>query len=111
MSNEATVVVSTVAKLTAGAATYPYQVLRSRLQNYDAEARFGRGIAGVARRLWREDGLRGFYRGLVPGVVRVLPATWVTFLVYENVKHHLPIWAGDDPGSPRPQPPPPPPAA
>ncbi|KLU88809.1 solute carrier family 25 member 33 [Magnaporthiopsis poae ATCC 64411] len=93
ISNEATVVISTAAKLTAGAVTYPYQVLRSRLQNYDAEARFGRGIVGVARRLWHEEGLRGFYRGLVPGVVRVLPATWVTFLVYENVKHYLPLWA------------------
>ncbi|KAL8371706.1 hypothetical protein RB595_001490 [Gaeumannomyces hyphopodioides] len=93
ISNEATVVISTAAKLTAGAVTYPYQVLRSRLQNYDAEARFGRGIAGVARRLWREEGPRGFYRGLVPGVVRVLPATWVTFLVYENAKHYLPLWA------------------
>lgn len=93
ISNEATVVISTAAKLTAGAVTYPYQVLRSRLQNYDAETRFGRGIVGVARRLWREQGPRGFYRGLVPGVVRVLPATWVTFLVYENVKHYLPFWA------------------
>jgi solute carrier family 25 folate transporter 32 len=28
----------------------------------------------------------------MPGVVRVLPATWVTFLVYENVKYYLPRW-------------------
>ncbi|TLS27412.1 hypothetical protein PpBr36_04452, partial [Pyricularia pennisetigena] len=92
MTNEATLVISTMAKLFAGAVTYPYQVLRSRLQNYDAENRFGRGIVGVATRLWREEGVRGFYRGLVPGVVRVLPATWVTFLVYENTKYYLPRW-------------------
>jgi solute carrier family 25 folate transporter 32 len=91
--NEATIVLSTLAKLVAGAVTYPLQVLRSRLQNYDAEERFGRGIGGVARQLWREEGIRGFYRGLMPGVVRVLPATWVTFLVYENVKYYLPRWA------------------
>lgn len=92
MTNEATVAISSVAKLVAGAVTYPHQVLRSRLQNYDADERFGRGIGGVARRVWREEGLRGFYRGLVPGVVRVMPATWVTFLVYENVKFYLPRW-------------------
>lgn len=92
MSNEATVVISSTAKLVAGAVTYPYQVMRSRLQNYDAEERFGRGIRGVAAKLWREEGVRGFYRGLVPGVVRVMPATWVTFLVYENVKFYLPRW-------------------
>ncbi|KAI1763002.1 mitochondrial carrier [Hypoxylon sp. FL1150] len=92
MSNEATIVISSVAKLVAGATTYPYQVIRSRLQNYDADARFGRGIRGVARRTWSEEGWRGFYRGIIPGVVRVLPATWVTFLVYENMKFYLPQW-------------------
>ncbi|KAK7456028.1 hypothetical protein Landi51_02272 [Colletotrichum acutatum] len=93
LSNEATVVISSVAKLVAGAVTYPYQVLRSRLQNYDADERFGRGIRGVVKRIWQEEGVRGFYRGLMPGVVRVMPATWVTFLVYENVKYYLPQWA------------------
>ncbi|CAK7210888.1 mitochondrial FAD carrier protein flx1 [Sporothrix bragantina] len=91
-SNETTLIVSSVAKFVAGAVTYPYQVVRSRLQNYNADARFGRGIAGVSRQLWREDGGRGFYRGVVPSVVRVMPATWVTFLVYENVRYYLPRW-------------------
>jgi solute carrier family 25 folate transporter 32 len=90
VSNEATLVLSTVSKLVAGAATYPLQVLRSRLQHHDAEELFGKGVSGVVRKLWREEGVRGFYRGVVPGVVRVLPATWVTFLVYENVKYYLP---------------------
>lgn len=94
VGNEATIVLSTVSKFVAGTVTYPLQVLRSRLQNYHAEERFGRGIRGVVRQLWREEGVRGFYRGIMPGVVRVLPATWVTFLVYENVKYYLPRWVG-----------------
>lgn len=93
IQNGATIVLSTMSKVVAGAATYPLQVLRSRLQNYNAEEQFGRGIRGVAARLWHEEGFRGFYRGLIPGVGRVLPATWVTFLVYENVKYLLPRWA------------------
>ncbi|KAI0201109.1 mitochondrial folate carrier protein [Astrocystis sublimbata] len=95
MSNEATLVISSVAKLVAGAATYPYQVIRSRLQNYNAQELYGRGIRGVLKRTWKEEGLRGFYRGIIPGVVRVMPATWVTFLVYENTKYYLPRWTGD----------------
>ncbi|KAK7953987.1 hypothetical protein PG988_014681 [Apiospora saccharicola] len=92
LSNEATVVLSSASKLIAGAVTYPYQAIRSRLQTYDADQKYGRGIMGVVKRTWTEEGLRGFYRGIVPGVIRVLPATWVTFLVYENVKFHLPKW-------------------
>ncbi|KAK6856020.1 hypothetical protein PG995_008171 [Apiospora arundinis] len=94
LSNEATLVLSSASKLIAGAVTYPYQAIRSRLQTYDADQKYGRGIIGVVKRTWTEEGLRGFYRGIVPGVIRVLPATWVTFLVYENVKFHLPQWTG-----------------
>jgi solute carrier family 25 (mitochondrial folate transporter), member 32 len=90
LGTEATMLLSSGAKLVAGAVTYPYQVLRSRLQNYQADERFGRGFSGVVRKTWSEEGVRGFYRGLVPGVIRVMPATWVTFLVYENVKYYLP---------------------
>ena len=92
MPTEATLLISTMSKLVAGAVTYPYQVLRTRLQNYQADERFGRGFRGVVRRTWQEEGIRGFYRGLVPGVIRVMPATWITFLVYENVKYFLPRW-------------------
>ncbi|KAF8859644.1 mitochondrial carrier [Acephala macrosclerotiorum] len=92
LGNTATLVISGSAKVVAGTVTYPYQVLRSRLQTYHSEERFGRGIRGVAAKIWREEGWRGFYRGLGTNVVRVLPATWVTFLVYENVKYYLPRW-------------------
>ncbi|KAG4028126.1 hypothetical protein MFRU_024g00960 [Monilinia fructicola] len=92
LGNTATLLLSSSAKIIAGTATYPYQVVRSRLQTYDAEERFGKGIRGVVGKVWREEGWRGFYRGLGTNIVRVLPATWVTFLVYENVKFHLPRW-------------------
>lgn len=90
MTTESTIGISSLAKLVAGIVTYPQQVLRSRLQTYDADTRFGRGVVEVVRRIWREEGVRGFYRGIATGVVRVMPATWVTFLVYENVKFYLP---------------------
>ena len=41
------------------------------------------------RRTWAEEGARGFYRGLGTNLVRVLPGTCVTFVVYENIAHLL----------------------
>jgi len=72
----------------AGCITYPYQVLRSRLQTYDAAIVY-RGVIDVIVQIWRKEGVDGFYKGLGPSIIRVLPSTWVTFLVYENVKMHL----------------------
>ena len=39
---------------------------------------------------WRREGLLGFYRGLGPGLLRVLPQSALTMTVYEKVLRWLP---------------------
>lgn len=34
---------------------------------------------------WQREGLRGFYKGLVPGLVRVLPQSALTLVAYEKI--------------------------
>jgi len=41
----------------------------------------------------RHEGVYGFYRGLIPGIIRVLPATWITFVVYEEMSHLFKLYA------------------
>jgi solute carrier family 25 folate transporter 32 len=77
--------ISGLSKVFAGCITYPYQVLRTRLQSYNAAIVY-RGVWDVTRQIWRQEGITGFYKGLGPNLLRVLPGTWVTFLVYENTK-------------------------
>jgi solute carrier family 25 folate transporter 32 len=42
-------------------------------------------IPTCIKRTYSESGVRGFYRGLGTNLVRVLPGTCVTFVVYENI--------------------------
>lgn len=72
-------------KLFASVTTYPNQVLRSRMQQRRSVGSESLTLGGTAAALWRAEGLRGFYRGIGPSVLRVLPASGVTFLVYESV--------------------------
>uniref|UniRef100_T1JCV8 Solute carrier family 25 member 32 n=1 Tax=Strigamia maritima TaxID=126957 RepID=T1JCV8_STRMM len=71
-----------ISKLFAASVTYPYQVIRARLQ--DQHHNYS-GIVDVLSRTWRFEGWRGFYKGIVPNLLKVTPATAITFLIYENV--------------------------
>jgi solute carrier family 25 folate transporter 32 len=76
-----------MSKTVATVATYPYQVVRARLQDHRQEDRLN--VRQVISRVWNADRWRGFYRGLMPNVWRVLPGTCLTFVVYESVLHQL----------------------
>ncbi|XP_068937223.1 solute carrier family 25 member 32 [Petaurus breviceps papuanus] len=78
--------VAAMSKIFAVAATYPYQVVRARLQDQHI---FYEGVLDVIKRTWRKEGIIGFYKGIVPNLIRVTPACCITFLVYENVSHFL----------------------
>ncbi|MCJ1248332.1 hypothetical protein MMC30_005549 [Trapelia coarctata] len=88
LSNLDTLVSSGLSKIFAGSITYPYQVIRARLQTYDAEVMY-RSARDAVGQVWRREGLRGFYKGLGPNLLRVVPSNCVTFLVYENTRGYL----------------------
>jgi len=73
-----------LSKGTATLATYPTQVVRSRLQQrMDTRKLKYAGFVNTVRVIMRREGLRGFYKGVFPNLLRVMPQSAVTFLVYE----------------------------
>ncbi|KAK9475951.1 mitochondrial carrier domain-containing protein [Lipomyces japonicus] len=79
---------SAFSKIVASLFMYPYQVVRSRLQRYDADNVY-RSLSDVVKKTYQTEGYLGFYKGLIPNLLRVVPATCVTFVVYENTKKYL----------------------
>lgn len=76
---------STVSKVCASTTTYPHEIIRTRLQLQTTETRNYRGIWDAVRRIAAEEGVRGFYGGLRVNVMRVVPASAITFISYEKI--------------------------
>ncbi|OJJ66857.1 hypothetical protein ASPBRDRAFT_187537 [Aspergillus brasiliensis CBS 101740] len=70
---------------------YPLNVLRTRMQAQGTilhPATYN-GIGDVARKTIQTEGLRGFYKGLTPNLLKVAPAVSISYVVYENSKRML----------------------
>ncbi len=62
LSNWDFLTLSAVSKIFAGSITYPYQVVRARLQTYGAKTQYT-SARDVMRQVWKKEGLGGFYKG------------------------------------------------
>ncbi|GAV82797.1 Mito_carr domain-containing protein/EF_hand_3 domain-containing protein/EF_hand_5 domain-containing protein [Cephalotus follicularis] len=69
---------------------YPLQVIRTRMQAQRANSTAAYdGMSDVFRRTLQNEGYRGFYKGLFPNLLKVVPAASITYLVYEAMKKSL----------------------
>jgi hypothetical protein len=39
----------------------------------------------MLKEIWHNEGIVGFYRGLVPNMLKVIPAVSISYLIYEDV--------------------------
>ncbi|KXN66953.1 mitochondrial folate carrier protein [Conidiobolus coronatus NRRL 28638] len=71
---------SSLSKTIAATLTYPYQVVKTRVQNYQSVSSVQyNGVIDTIGKIYKLEGLMGFYKGLAPSIVRVLPGTCITF--------------------------------
>ncbi|KAJ8772469.1 hypothetical protein K2173_027646 [Erythroxylum novogranatense] len=69
---------------------YPLQVIRTRLQAQRSNSATAyKGMSDVFWRTLQNEGCRGFYKGLFPNLLKVVPAASITYMVYEAMKKSL----------------------
>lgn len=71
-----------VSKVIATTVTYPYQVVKARLQQRNSPYR---GFVDCVVRTARAEGWHGFFRGYAANLIRVVPASAVTLMAYEQL--------------------------
>lgn len=72
---------------------YPLSLVRTRMQAQelpmDSDKRDT--MSKILANIWNKEGVRGLYRGLLPNIIKVVPAVSITYAVYENIKKELVI--------------------
>jgi solute carrier family 25 folate transporter 32 len=67
----------------ASIATYPFIVLRTIMQDYrTAENERLISMIEVFQDIYKKQGIKGFYAGIKPDLLRLLPSNTIVFLVY-----------------------------
>lgn len=76
-------------------AAYPLALVRTKLQSQAGVSsklslpREQTHTLGLFKYIYRTEGVRGLYRGLLPNFCKVAPAVSISYYVYERVRTHL----------------------
>ncbi|GAA5852268.1 hypothetical protein JCM9279_002483 [Rhodotorula babjevae] len=70
---------------------YPLNLVRTRLQaqGTPAHPQTYLGVRDAATKCYQREGWRGFYKGLTPTLVKVIPAVAISYAVYDSSKKFL----------------------
>lgn len=98
--NDSTTMVSlasgSLSGLASSTATFPLDLVRRRMQleGVAGEARvYNSGLIGTFKHIFRSEGLRGLYRGILPEYYKVVPGVGIVYMTYEMLKELMSDWS------------------
>ncbi|XP_066548724.1 mitochondrial adenyl nucleotide antiporter SLC25A24 [Amia ocellicauda] len=73
-------------------ASYPLALIRTRMQaQASMEGSEQLSMVGLTKKIIKNDGFFGLYRGILPNFMKVIPAVSISYVVYEYMKSGLGI--------------------
>lgn len=83
-----------ISRLISSLILHPLTTVRTRFQqNQFVEADLlhqkYNTITEIVKRTYKYEGIKGFYKGVIPMTLRTLPSQGLFFLVYENTKNYM----------------------
>ena len=81
-----TLTLGAAAGLFAQSVCYPLDTIRRRQQ---IKGKHYNGTVDAIMKIGRGEGVRGFYRGMVPNAVKVVPSNAIRFVVYDAIKRQF----------------------
>uniref|UniRef100_A0A915KVK1 Uncharacterized protein n=1 Tax=Romanomermis culicivorax TaxID=13658 RepID=A0A915KVK1_ROMCU len=73
--------------------SYPLALVKTKLQaNVQAKSSMSNQpitMIGQFKYIFKTEGILGFYRGLAPGVVKIVPAVSISYVIYELLRKQL----------------------
>ncbi|KAL3696462.1 hypothetical protein R1sor_010538 [Riccia sorocarpa] len=80
----------TVSGALGATCVYPLQLVRTRMQAQSPRSPVQyTGMLDVFKKTFKMEGLKGFYKGLFPNLLKVVPAASITYVVYEEMKKQM----------------------
>ena len=91
LGNIATAGIGAFSGAFGASAVYPINLLRTRLQSQGTAIHppTYTGVWDVTVKTVGQEGWRGFFKGLTPNLLKVVPAVSITYVVYDNSKRLL----------------------
>ena len=82
--------ISVISAVWAVMLTYPFDNLRVRIQCVDfanyGNSNIAPGMLNIVKNIWKEEGIKGFYVGYVPRLMKKAASSALTWSLYENFK-------------------------